>query len=677
MSRLLRFVASVSLAVLPVQFATGQTSEQAASKEPARNAASVSAVPGCAAGSEGGMCEVHRGVFAEPLRADGLGHRSLVFHDLTTYGASVNFGNSGGWTISHVIEAPHIVFGTGGIDQYESANVTKNGTGDLAGLYLYVFGGGRSAQSDEGVTGITVESGEIDGYFHGTVEGRSGDELTLGETANAPHGWKYTCAGCMLLDISKGTIAGRLDGGSRHFGDTYLYELPTAGVTDAGMPARLPLTKAWCRSLVAIPATAQAGVGTSRTIDCVLGEVGRGKPGFSAGGVVTIAGPSYPEQARLLATGQPVRGVQSLTILARNPNPAGALIFAGGVAGQAVSFDANLAATGFRTSYYAFGSVDGVHLIYGSQSGGSVLNHQLPRPGAEAEQPDSGFHLYPGAEVVANTAGAASPVLEPNGVAWEVGDTVENPRFQSYGGVGIRDVCRETTPTDQENTSSCMMLEVSGPGVSGTYHPFRIVNHMPLSMYRQGGGVLDAVPAMSLEGAYGDILTMHNGPSRGVNGPGSVVSVANTAAGDGTPFNLFALPGVHGSNATRVTYDPVSLAVGFPGGVMTGSLGTLATCAKVGGRVGDRVDCGAATAGSVATLAGAQSLVVATSAVTASSQILLTADASLSERLGVRCNKDPAVAFSGFGVSARVPGHSFTLTTSGAGPACYSFVIVN
>ena len=673
MSRLLLFVASVCLAVLAPRPRAGQTSEPATDRQPAHNTAEVSAVPGCAAGSDGGACERHEGTFAAPVRANGQGHRSLVFHDLQTYGASINFGNSGGWTISHVIEAPHIVFGTGGIDQYESANVTKNGTGDLAGLYLYVFGGGRSAQSDEGVTGITVESGEIDGYFHGTVAASAGGALVLRETADAPHGWRYTCAGCMLLNISKGTIAGRLDGGSRRFGTTYLYELPAAGVSDAGGPAGLPLTQAWCTSLTAIPATEQAGVGTSRTVDCVLGAIGGRAPAFTAGGVVTVAGPGYPEQARLLAVGRSLRGVQRLTILARNPNPAGAILFQGGVAGQSLSFDANLTATGFRTSYYAFGSVDGVHLIYGSQAGGSLLNHQLPRPGAEAELANSGFHLYPSAEVVANSAGAASPLLEPNGVRWEVGDVVENPRFQSYGGVGIRDVCREVTPTDQENTSSCMMLEMSGPGISGTYHPFRIVNHMPLSMYRQGGGVLDAVPAMALEGAYGDILTMHNGPSRGVNGPGAVVNVANTAAGDGTPFNLFALPGVHGSNATRVTYDPVSLAIGFPGGLVTGSLGTLTTCAKAGARV----ECGAATAGSVATEAGAQSVVVATSAVTAGSQILVTADASLGERLGVRCSQDAAVAFAGFGVSARVPGRSFTLTTAGAGPSCYSFLIVN
>ena len=224
-------------------------------------------------------------IFSAPLQPNGTGHRSQTVRELNTYGPSVNFGNSGGWTITHVIEAPHIIFGTSGIDQYEGANILKNGTGDLAGLYLYVYGGGRAAQSDEGVTGLTVESGEIAGYFHGMIAGGAGagaTALTLKTDSTAQHNHPYTCVGCMLLDVSKGKIAGKLNGPSQPFGSTYLYELPTTGVTEAGAPTRLPLTQAWCTTTNAIPPTTQAGVGTSRTVNCTLGADRRKHTSFQS-----------------------------------------------------------------------------------------------------------------------------------------------------------------------------------------------------------------------------------------------------------------------------------------------------------------------------------------------------------------------------------------------------------
>ncbi len=629
--------------------------------------------------NHGGMvdCEQHSAVFASPQNPDGSGHRTLIFHDLKTSGPSINFGNFGGWTVTHVIEAPDIVFGTSGIDQYEGANIVKNGVGDLAGLYFYVFGGGRAAASDEGVTGLTVESGEIGAYFHGTItNGAAPGSTALTLAPNkAPLNWNATCAGCMLLDISKGTISGKLNGPSQHFGSTFLFELPTTSVTDTGGRQGLPLTHAWCSTVTALPFSATAGVGTSRTVDCVLGRIRNTTPGFTSGGVVTIAGPNYPEQSAITSVSQPSDGHQMLTLSVRNPHEAGSLIFQGGIAGQSLSFDDNLSATGFRSSYYVYGSVDGVNLIYGSQIGGGITGHQLPRLRYEAEQLNSGFHLYPSAEIVANTDKPAAPQLEPNSVAWENGDTVENPRFQSYGGFGIRDLCTAYTPSDQDLSSGCLLLQMSGPGVSGTYHPFRMLNHNPVTLYRGGGGKVDPVPAMSIEGIYSESFQIDHGPMPSSFGHNAVIDVTHTATGDKTPFNLFALPS-SAPGATTVTYDPATLLIGFPEGVVTSSIGTISNCAN--GR--NPANCGSAASGNVAIAAGSNSVTVVTSAVTDKSQILVTPDASLDSRLGVTCNKDPAMALAPSGVLKRTPGGSFVLATSATvtgGSNCYSFTIVN
>jgi hypothetical protein len=642
--------------------------------------ATVTVRPDCSAGAEPSECEEHSAIFSAPIRKNGQGHRTLIFNDLKTYGPSINFGNAGAWTVTQVIGAPHIVFGTSGIDQYEGANIVKNGTGDLAGLYLYVYGGGKAAQSDEGVEGIVVESGEINGYFHGTIAGGAAPgstALTLAVTPDAPHNWAYTCDGCMLLDISKGTIAGSLNGRSTPFASTYLHQLPTTAITISGAPASLPLTHAWCTTLLAIPPTATAGVGTSRTVNCTLGAIRGSTPAFKAGGVVTISGKAYPEQVTLTAVGEPSGGVQSLTLLARNPNPIGSVIFQGGIAGQSLSFDANLAATGLRTSYDAFGSIDGVNLIYGSQVGGNVdTSHTLPRAGAEAETISSGFHLYPSAEIVANTAQPSAPMLEPNAVDWAPGDTVENPRFQSFSGVGIRDVCTQYTPTDDSVSSSCLFLQFEGAGISGTYYPLRIRNGNPLSLYLQGGGVLNPVPAMKVEGPFGDLLQFRSGPSTVADGPGSVINIASTAASDTTPFYLFLLPGNHGGGAAKVLYDPATLHISFPQGLLAGSLGTTSNCSSASSPAA----CGQASSGSFVIAAGGNSTTVVTAAVTANSQILITPDASLGAKLGVACNNNPATAFAPFGITARNPGHSFTLsiaTNAASAPNCYSFTIVN
>ena len=626
----------------------------------------------CSAGTEGNACQLIGAKIFAPLRPNGQGHRALVRYDFQTFGPSINFGNAGAWTISKVIDAPHVIFGTSGIDQFESASIVKNGTGDLAGLYFYVYGGGRAAQSDEGVTGLTVNTGEIGGYFHGTISGGAGrgsTALSLSGSAGAQWNWGYTCNGCMLLDISKGTIAGSLHGASIPLPGTYLNQLPTVGVAGG-----LPISQAWCKTLAAIPATDTAGAGTSRKVSCTLGAIGGRTPPFKAGGVVTIAGQWYPEQAMLTTVGAATGGVQELTLLARNPNPAGSVIFQGGIAGQSLSFDANLAATGFRTSYYVFGSVDGVNLIYGSQIAGDVRGHVLPRQGSEAETTSSGFHLYPSAEVVANTAQPSAPVLEPNKVDWAAGDMVENPRFQSFGGTGIRDICQEYTPTDEWGYGTCLMVQAAGPGVSGTYHPFRIANYNKLSSYLAGGGVLDPVPILFAEGPFGDLLQMP-GPSRSSRGYDAVIDIVKTAAGDDTPFNLFALPSGKHQGAVTMTYDPGTKLIGFPNGVSVQSMATGANCSSAT----SPARCGSAAAGSVVIPAGADHVDVMTYVVTANSQILITPDTSLDGKLGVTCNKDLAAAFAPSGVTARVAGRSFTLTIDRKTDQtnCYSYSIVN
>ena len=90
--------------------------------------------------------------------------------------------------------------------------------------------------------------------------------------------------------------------------------------------------------------------------------------------------------------------------------------------------------------------------------------------------------------------------------------------------------------------------------------------------------------------------------------------------------------------------------------------------------------CGAATAGGGAVATGSNpTLVVDTTAVTAASLIMVTADESLGTKLGVTCNTT-ITTVAPIVVTARTPGTSFTVevdATVATNPACFSWVLVN
>lgn len=89
--------------------------------------------------------------------------------------------------------------------------------------------------------------------------------------------------------------------------------------------------------------------------------------------------------------------------------------------------------------------------------------------------------------------------------------------------------------------------------------------------------------------------------------------------------------------------------------------------------------CGSSSAGAVVIAPAATTVVVNTTAVQASSRIFIVPDESATIA-STTCNTTAAVALATFGVTARVAGTSFTITTTGTvatNPACYSYFIVN
>jgi hypothetical protein len=100
-----------------------------------------------------------------------------------------------------------------------------------------------------------------------------------------------------------------------------------------------------------------------------------------------------------------------------------------------------------------------------------------------------GFHLYPGAEVLAPRTPNGVP-LEPNSVVWAPGDVIENPhnpsfqmRFRANG------VTQHTLPSGGD--SHAEMWGFHGAGISANFRPSSWVNENPCKLYVGCGGTLD------------------------------------------------------------------------------------------------------------------------------------------------------------------------------------------
>ncbi|WP_089840188.1 hypothetical protein [Granulicella pectinivorans] len=487
--------------------------------------------------------------------ADPNGHESAHSTELTTTGPGISLGNFGGWRVQF-LNVDELNVANRGIAQGRSLKLNKHATGDTMGTYDYVFSdGGSTALSDEAIKGEAANVGETDGYFHGKIASTTG----TGDIAPAltfVSGNNWTTDGAPLLDITKGTISGHLTGRSAPLpGSTYLNTLTVDN--------ELPLSTAWGICNTAIPNNHTAQVNTPFTCNVTLKQ-GRFRPQ----GVVCVTGPNYPEQAPITAASTPSGGSQSITIAVRNPNTAGISIFQGGLCGQYISFDANLALTGYRSSYYAFGALDPHHLIYGMNRRGVVAGGFIPMTGDEAAAVGvdglDGYHLYPGCEVVTNRTFGANPICEPNAVPWATSDLIEAPHNVAVSVTGRSMNVYQNTPSNGWGSVGDLLV-LHGPGTSGNNFIGRLTrNANPVTLYKPFGGPLDAPDFHHIDGYFDVGLAFRPAPH-------ILIRVQNNRDTPNTPITLFSLPG------GDIRWDPAS-------GSLLAKTGLHGTTTAIGGR---------------------------------------------------------------------------------------------
>lgn len=285
-------------------------------------------------------------------------HHIIAHNNLYEFNTpGFNWGNAGGWSVQVGTSAAG-TFDTRGIGQMNVSSSVKHATGDFAAQYVYAFtDGGATAQSDEGFALDTREGGETDKWFHGTVaEGAAPGTTLLPVTYVAgPNSQRTTTDGAFMLDISKGKISGIVTGDDSLVNGTSVHVLPVS--------ATLPVSTGI--GIVDTPIPRIKVEDTPETL--TLSNVRLIRGSFEEG-KACLAGGWYPEQVLITRTGTAAHGVQDVTIVHKNPNGSDAnnptSLWQGGVCGQYLSLDRNIARDGFTTSYEVVGATDANHLAY-------------------------------------------------------------------------------------------------------------------------------------------------------------------------------------------------------------------------------------------------------------------------------------------------------------------------
>ena len=551
--------------------------------DPKRNCAT--AYEGASAG-----CSYVNGIFQGGLQGAGSENAAGVFN-LTQTGPGLNANNgSQGWLVSKGIVLPRSVSVTPGITQLINGSLQCAKEGDCAWMYGYLRSwDAPKAPSDEGVTGLSLDMMQGAGgftstpvYYQGTATASAATGATyipLSSPGTDPGG-NVLATGLYLTDTSQVLSSGHMTATRRVTGGRFLNELTVSSA--------VALDNAMGIFSDSISPGPDFATGVTSTHTLAIHSIPGATNAFTTG-VGCLLGTIEPEQVAIKAI-ERAGSSQSVTFTSRFASAPGAILVQGTQACAGLSFDADVALTGFQTFQLAVGGVtDTSHLAYVSYMTGSPYSlgnaantgNPLPRLGAEAANftpGTNGYHLYPMAQIVNNTqaVGVTGYTLEPNRMTVAKGDALVNSVAAWQGGTGIFLKHGVWTPSDYTFKSVGLYINPSGYGISGGYLPFRmLLNNRPswycTSQSKPGTPCVAPVPAMQIEGAIADGIQLINGPAPG----NTALSIQNTFYGTNThadSFNLLSMP-----NGAALKYDPSTGAT-----TLTGHGGRLGVSHAVG-----------------------------------------------------------------------------------------------
>lgn len=482
-----------------------------------------------------------------------IAHNNL--YEFNTPGFS--WGNAGGWTVQQG-DYENGTFNTRGIGQMSISNSVKHATGDFAAQYIYATtDGGATAKGDEGFTLDTREGGETDSWFHGTVAAGATPGTTLLPVSYVagPQSQNATTDGAYMLDISKGTISGFVTGPETLVEGTSVHIMPVS--------AKLPSSTGIGIVDTSIPKIKVANIPETITLANV-----RIIHGSFTTGKACLAGGWYPEQVLVTKVGIAGNSKQDVTIVYKNPNGVDVnnptSLWQGGVCGQYLSLDNNVARDGFLTSYEIVGATDSNHLAYiWNIKGGTKKNPlKIYQPSVQLKNLSR-----TGGVVTASFVYANQPYIFNHAASVVITDA-DNPSFNGTF----------HTPAYDDDLNG--KLSWSQPGPDGTAHAATI--NLPNSYYGfhlypgaevLGPQVAGGVPLEpnSVDWAPGDVIENPHNPSFYMGGRMTVL-VQNTLPSNSNSYGqIWAFRG----SGISANYYPSSWLNGNPCSFYMGCGGTL------------------------------------------------------------------------------------------------------
>jgi len=172
---------------------------------------------------------------------------------------------------------------------------------------------------------------------------------------------------------------------------------------------------------------------------------------------------------------------------------------------------------------------------------------------------------------------------------------------------------------------------------------------------------VDGTKRLSIDPTTGNVILVNKLTGGGANG----ISIDSNGTVTGTGWSV----DFYGTGAFVYLTSVFS--------TKAGSYQTATNCAD---GTATPADCGSAAAGAVIISAAATSVVVNTTAVTATSRIMVTRDNSLGTELSVTCNTQSDLVLGTARVTAKTAATSFTIAIDVApttDPACYTYLIFN
>ncbi len=455
-------------------------------------------------------------------------HLNSTAYNFSYFGQSRDIGaphvplSGQGWTVSSGLVFNY-TSNLAGIGQLISGNVTKNGAGDFAAMYLYpTWMGGDGAGADEGQNGISLNGGQATAYYRGTVRTTTGTGDTHPALAFTP-----------TTTLPSGQIVN-----NRNAVSSWNYLIDTADVVLSGNYAGNSKKASLGGKIALLPVSNNVAVDTGR---CSFGNPSTISPktGYPAAGNTTDASPTLNQPVSRTVTCWVMNGLHlskgyawiadddaneqvNIADVTRNANGTDTVTFTAAQAhGLYAVFVQNPKLHGCLRSVtdynlyqrdddiLVFGAYDPTHLevVYRQ---GTQYSADWPFTGDTAAKNTDPYQVHPCAQILAADQDGQLVQLEQNDIPFAVGSTVSSPWPTSTHQAMLILRHNFESPNNRGVPSSVANVNGFGPGFTGRASLLALNSLGPISYFTNAANPLTPPTGIQMLGSFTNNLVLQS-----------------------------------------------------------------------------------------------------------------------------------------------------------------------